>query len=209
MATLIDLEAVIRHFGPQAVSILLSPEWEGADNKAIQAVRDKSSPDRLQEVTSWLRYYAVFQGITRPERYALSGAFLRWADARDQQERLATVDAICQAHESLVAECIIAYGKNRDFTSLASKALWLRYPDDVPLFDSYARRALSVFSRLECGITPPNGGASDYRQFIHVWKALYDNDLYREAIAAIEMHNYPYPVRVFDVILWIVGSPGY
>ena len=209
MAALIDLEAIIRHFGPQAVSLLLSSKWEGADNKAVQAVRDKSSPDRIQEVTSWLRYYAVFQGITGPERHALSEAFLRWADAREQQARLTTVAAICQAHESLVAECIIAYGRNRDFTSLASKALWLRYPDDVPLFDSYARRALSVFSKLDCGITHPDSGFSDYHQFIHVWKALYYNDRYRAAIAAIEMHNYAYPVRVFDVILWIVGSPGY
>ena len=36
----------------------------------------------------------------------------------------------------------------RSLTSLTSKALWCCYPDAIPIFDSYARRALWVLSRL-------------------------------------------------------------
>jgi hypothetical protein len=203
----IDFEAVIRHFGPQAVSLLLSSKWKDADNKAAQALRTQSTPDRPKEIINWLRSYAVFQGITSPERHAIATAVLRWADSRGEGGRLTTVDDICQAHDSLKEDCVKAYGKKRDFTSLASKALWLRYPDDVPIFDSFAQRTLWMFSKLENGITPLAGKVSEYRQFVHIWRAFYEQ--YKAAIADIVPENYPYPVRVFDVILWIVGSPGY
>ena len=39
-------------------------------------------------------------------------------------------------------------GRLRDVTSLTSKALWCCYPQDVPMFDDYAVRALQVISRL-------------------------------------------------------------
>jgi hypothetical protein len=202
---MIDIDAVIRHFGPEAVSSLLS--WEAKDNKALRAVSIKSTPNRAEEVLRWLHYYGVFQGIPGPKRSEIAAAVLRWADSRDEQKSLATVDAICQAHESLMAECVEAYGKNRDFTSLASKALWLCFPEDVPLFDSFARRTLWVVSKLDGGAIPTAAGSSEYRQLAHIWKALYAR--HAATIAEIEMHGYPYRVRVLDVILWIIGSPGY
>jgi hypothetical protein len=207
MTSVVDFEAVIRHFGPQAVSILHSPKWADTDNKVIQAVNNQSAPDRIEVMRGWLQSYGVFRGITHLQQLPIASAVLQWADSREERGKLTTADDICQAHESLMEFCIAAYGKNRDFKSLASKALWLCYPDDVPLFDSRTQCALCVFSKLEDGIAPRADDASEYRQFVHVWKAFYEK--YKDTITSLEMHNYPYPVRVFDVILWIIGSPGY
>ena len=88
-------------------------------------------------------------GIHGPRRLAITEAVLAWADARDTQRDLSTVDALDQAHQEMVAVCVAANGKARDFTSLASKALWLCYPESVPLFDSFARRALWVICKMD------------------------------------------------------------
>lgn len=202
---MLDIKAVIRHFGPQSISILL--KQEEFDTKALQAVKDSSASDRVYVILGWLQSYKVFQGIPGPQRTAIAEAILRYADLPRQRGGLATEDDLCQAHKSLLEECVEAYGKERDFTSLASKALWLCYPDDVPLFDNFARRALWVFAKMESGITPLADTEPEFRQFVHIWKSLYAR--YKDTIDEIDMHAYPHTVRVFDVILWIVGSPEY
>jgi hypothetical protein len=106
-----------------------------------------------------------------------------------------------------MAACSAAYGRERDFTSLASKALWLRYPDIVPMFDSFAQRALWVISKIERDTAPTADEKSKYRKFACVWKTLYER--YASAIAAVDLQGYRYPVRIFDKILWIVGTPRY
>jgi hypothetical protein len=64
--------------------------------------------------------------------------------------------------------CSHADGRSRDFTSLASKALWLSYPHDVPIFDSFVQRALWVIAKLEDGGMKGPTGGSEYRRFIHM-----------------------------------------
>src|SRR6266567_2337720 len=132
---------------------------------------------------------------------------LVWADSAQDRARLTTVDAICEAHDSLMVQCATAYGRKRDFTSLASKALWLCYRNDVPIFDSYSNRALSVLSKLERSITTPDERASQYRQFACVWNSFYER--FQAIMDGIDTQGYPYPVRVFDVTLWMIGAPGY
>jgi hypothetical protein len=90
---------------------------------------------------------------------------------------------------------------------LASKALWLCYPGSVPLYDSYAQRALWVICKLEKEIPTLPENEPEYRKFVHVWKAVYDR--YAGAINSIEIGTYPYRVRIFDKILWLIGEPRY
>ena len=103
--------------------------------------------------------------------------------------------------------------KNRYFTSLASKALWLCYPDSVPIFDRYVVNALHFISKIEDGITPipekkPDGKKRpDYEQFVHVWKQLYAK--HKETIEGLDIGAYKYRVRVLDRVLWLVGRPAY
>ena len=39
------------------------------------------------------------------------------------------------------------------------------------------------------------------------WKKMYGQ--YRDAIEGIDRGVYPYRVRIFDKVLWLLGEPGY
>jgi hypothetical protein len=203
---MISLEAVIRHFGKEALRLQLE-ESEKGDSKTLLALEDKAVPNRGEAVRSWLQSYEVFQGIDGPKRPAIAAAIVDWADARDVKLDLTTTDALEQVHRELVGVCVSANGESRDFTSLASKALWLCYPDSVPIFDRFAQRALWVISKLEKDIAPLLESETEYKKFIHIWKALYER--YASTINGLDIGSYPYRVRIFDKILWLIGEPRY
>jgi hypothetical protein len=203
---MISLEAIIHDFGPRAMRLQVE-ESERTDNRALQAIQNRTAPDRREAIRSWLQSYQVFQGIKSQRRVSIATAVLNWADTCDPQRGVTTVDDLAIAHEEILTICERANGEKRDFTSLASKALWLCYPDAVPIFDSFTQHALWVISKLESDITTLAGNVSEYRKFIHVWKTLYDR--YASAINAIELGRYPYRVRIFDKILWLIGEPLY
>jgi hypothetical protein len=143
-------------------------------------------------------------------RDALAKAVLDWVDSQPDDSRLDTLEGLVHAHAELMAACSKADGRSRDFTSLASKALWLRYPDAVPLYDRFAQEALWMLSKLEPGLPPVSeapDGAPKYAPFALMWRALYDR--YAPSIATIDNKGYPYQVRIFDRILWLVGEPVY
>jgi hypothetical protein len=180
------------------------------DCPVLLAVRDRTAQDRNNVLRQWLRSYNVFQGINSRGRDAIVAAVLEWADSRDLEGDLTTVNAITMAHGELMGVCTEAYraisGKRRDFTSLASKALWLCYPASVPLYDIFTQRTLWVLSKF-LDIDPLPRAVPQYRQFVHIWKALYQR--YETTLNEIPLGNYPYRVRIFDMILWLVGKPRY
>jgi hypothetical protein len=200
----IDFGAVIARLGPRAVKYQLE-EHERLDRKALAAVRDRSSEERAAAVQSWLGQYKVFMGFDTSQRKAISEAVIRWADAR-QTARLEGLAELVEAHTELAGRCRAAFGRERDFTSLASKALWLRYPDGVPLYDRLASQALTVVSRM-VGEEPPAKGTPEYYQFAYTWQRIYER--YRDAVEGIDARGYPYRVRIFDQVLWTLGEPGY
>jgi hypothetical protein len=203
---MINFDAVIRGFAPQAR--LLLKESKETDARALSAIQNQTAPnrdDREQAIRGWLREYGVFQGIGGPKRNAIASAIVTWADTRNLQLDLATADALDMAHSELVRVC--ACGGERGFTSLASKALWLCYPRSVPIFDGFVQRALWMISKLEKDIVSLPEAKSDYGKFVHIWKALYDR--YSGTLEAIDLGDYPYRVRIFDKILWLIGKPGY
>ena len=63
----------------------------------------------------------------------------------------------------------------------------------------------SIFRQNTLPTTPI--GASKYGAFAVRWKFLYDR--YAPAIEAIDNKGYPYRVRIFDRILWLIGQPAY
>lgn len=105
------------------------------------------------------------------------------------------------------AVCSQAEGRGRDFTSLASKVLWLRYPDEVPLYDGFAQEALWMLSKLEPDLPPIPKSTTKYGEFTLIWRTFYDR--YADSIAAIDNDGYPYRIRIFDRILWLLGYPSY
>jgi len=204
---MIHFEKIIVRVWPEALSLQLN-ESEAADSNALRLLADRAAPSRSEAIRDWLQAYQVFQGIDGASRLAIASKVLEWADSRDPNRNLSTVDAIIAAHAELAQVCIQAYGEPRDFTSLASKALWLCYPDYVPIFDSFVRRALWVISKLELNIAPPcDMEVDEYRRFVYVWKALYDR--YAATLNDLDVGAYPYRVRIFDKILWLMGEPRY
>ncbi len=202
---MISLEAVIRQFGLQALHLQLK-EAE-ADTVALLILHNIDAPNRGEALRNWFQTYQVYQGIVGQQRVAIASAVLQWADHRDPRRNLTTVDALVAAHAELMEVCTEANGAQRDFTSLASKALWLCYPDSVPIFDSFTQRALWVTSKLEGDIAPLPEGEPQYRKFVHIWKALYHR--YETTLNEIDMGTYPFRVRIFDKILWLIGEPRY
>lgn len=202
---MINLDAVIRAFGAQALRMQLAEEK--TDSKALTALKDRAALNRPDAIRRWLESYRAFQGIPGANRSAIASTIVDWADARDMRRDLTTADSLDRAHAEITALCVRANGRQRDFTSLASKALWLCYPESVPIYDTYARRALWVISKLERDLSTLAESDLEYRKFVHVWKALYDR--YASAINSIDIGGYPYRVRIFDKILWLIGEPRY
>lgn len=209
--SMIDFEAIIRHLWANAIKDMA---WDHAryDVKALDALSRGDDPNRRDTIRDWLQAYRVFRvrGIAT-QRDKIADAVLRWADSRDRDKCLTGPYALYAAHEELMKSVCNAYvhgsqNNRREFTSLTSKALWLCYPDKIPMFDSYAQRALWVLAKLESGIaTPPSGG--DYYQFASVWTQFYER--YFDTISGLDTDGYPYRMRVFDRILWMIGKGQY
>ena len=208
---MMNFETVVRHYWPKALrNIKEDPKELERDQEAIEAVTDRQLPisKRRDDLRKWLWFYRVLQGFTTPEQFKIAEAVLGWADDdRNRSRDLTTAEALAAAHAELMKVVCQAYGKRRDFTSLASKALWLCYPESVPMLDGWTRNALYVISKIENGINPIAEKTPEYEQFVHVWKQLYSK--YKETIVNLDIGTYPYRVRVFDRILLLIGRPSY
>lgn len=202
---MLNFDALIRHFGPAAVEMSLRESEQ--DSKAISAIRDQWMENRTKAIRKWLNFYNALQGLKGDKRDAVSETALKWADSQTSESKLETMVALVNAHADLEKACSQAYGKDREFTSLASKALWLRYPNQIPICDGFVEQALWTLSKLEPDLPSVPEGATRYGAFVLIWRTLYDR--YAPSIAAIDNKGYPYRVRIFDRILWLVGAPVY
>ncbi len=200
-----NFEYAVHRFAPLALSQLRNVyEGEQGDKKAIEALKDRNAGEeaRCKVVKRWLQNYSVFQGISDADRMLFTAAIVKWADSRILQTDL-NVEGIITAHKSLCSA--LQEIQNRKFTSMASKALWLCYPKSVPMYDSFVDHSLLVISKLE-NIYPIPDRKSEYHQFVHIWQVLYGR--YSDALAIYES-VYPYRVRIFDKILWLIGDRRY
>ena len=206
---ILDIGALIREIGPTAVelSIRESNRKSVSDNLAIDAIMDPVADGRSSSLRKWLEYYRVFQGLNDRQRNSVSAAVLAWIDGRESNSHLQDLNSLFSAHASLASACVEGFQGKRNFTSLASKALWLRYPNEVPLYDHYAQQALWMLAKIEPDLPKASKSASSYESFAIIWRAFYDR--YSSDIAAIPHQGYPYSVRIFDRILWILGAPKY
>jgi hypothetical protein len=206
---ILDFGALIRELGSRAVDLSISESNHKSinDNMAIAAVMDQDAENRVVSLRKWIEYYKVFQGLSGEERNSITQAVLSWIDSREQDSRLRDLNSLLSAHTALANACAAPLGKMRNFTSLASKALWLRYPNEVPLYDRYAQQALCMLAKITPDLPRVSKSADSYEAFALVWRALYDR--HASDIAAIPHKGYPYSVRIFDRILWILGATKY
>ena len=208
---MIDQNQIVEHFLDEALR-LCRTEGLKEDDAVIRSLNDRNqrADVRRTEVLKWLRYYGVLQGLNEADRNAVTSVIVDFADARGANvSPLSEVEIIDKFNE-LHERCRSKVRPNKDqkprsLTSLTSKALWCCYPDAVPIFDSYAQRALWVLTRL-MGLAPP-ADAMEYGRFVSVWLSLYRG--VERTLDVSGFGDYRYKVRVFDRILWIIGQPEY
>jgi hypothetical protein len=173
--------------------------------------KDLKRGAREDKVLAWLKYYKVILFFPPDRSRAMAGKIIEFAD----EPRPASLD---QCHAQIVREYnrlkdriqplappAPKSNRPREVTSLTSKALWLCYPHDVPIFDNYALRALQVISRI-CRIYP-TPDQELYASFADVWLQLYDR--IRPVIDQSDLQGYQYKMRVLDGFLWYLGKPEF
>jgi len=209
--SVLDLETLIEEF---VRTRLRSFEADTApDRKTVHAVANKSleRTSREDQVRAWLGYYKVILFFPPDRGRAIAREIIESAD----ESRPAALD---QLHAQIVREynrlrariqplapLAPRSKRQREVMSLTSKALWLCYPNDVPIFDDYALRAIQVISRI-CRICPmPDQGL--YESFVDVWLQFYDR--IRPVIEKSDLHGYQYKMRVLDGFLWHLGKPDF
>lgn len=118
--------------------------------------------------------------------------------------------------------------KERSFLSLTSKALWCKYPKFTPIYDKNAITALRLLTRLRqkgsyasavdqndngnklkrprgLSKAPTASNLLEYTIFVKNYLPIYFELKPHLELLAKE-NSYPYPIRIFDKMLWILGS---
>lgn len=210
---MLDLNAVIQHFLDEAISQQQN-ECQEQDEIAIAAIHDRGMirSNREKILKRWLKNYGVLQGLNNDDRNRVAKQVIRYADSANLGEKDVCQNDILNRFFYLHSLCSDSVrprkdGTHRDLSSLTSKSLWLCYPKSIPIFDSFAQRALWAISRLDhdSGSWPSASGPSTYTNFCSVWFHMYRSVKFEE----VSTNPYPYKVRVFDKILWIIGQPRY
>jgi hypothetical protein len=213
MNAVIDLNQMVEGFLDEAVWRCRN-EGLREDEAVIRILDDRkqNTEIRRNEVLKWLgSSYSALQGLNKDDRFGVASAILDFADARDSGVSPTSEVEIVRLFSDLHGSCRSRVHRNkdgtlRDLTSPTSKALWCCYPDVIPIFDSYAHCALRVVSRF-MGLVRPADDVPAYDRFVSVWL-----DVYRRVETTIDadrLGGYPYKVRVFDRILWIIGQPDF
>jgi len=196
---MIDLQEVVNHILAEALNLQLAvhDDW---DTQMLEALgnQDQDIEARLETAVRWLRHYGVLMGLNNELGNQIATAVINYADQRADEFMPANLQEIINGFEVLHEN--FRQILPRAFTSLTSKALWCCYPTIVPLYDSYAERALSVISRL--AQIEPIHNDTVYGRFASVWMQMYN----MVEIPDDHLNGYPYKVRIFDKILWILGQ---
>ena len=130
-----------------------------------------SQADAETAITKWGDKYGVLR-IKKNVRSNLVKALINGAPQIRSALVATTAEAkhaeIIKKHTDIGTLCNTVQGarkKNgsaRDFTSLASKLLWLLFPNRVPIFDARAWRALNLVARLTEKAATPDPDQSDF-----------------------------------------------
>jgi hypothetical protein len=143
--------------------------FDFAARQALEGVITGSAAENA--VTQWGDHYKVLR-IKKNVRPNLVKALINGAPQIKSALVATTANArhaeIVQKHADIGTLCNTVQGvrkkngKDRNFTSLASKLLWLLFPDQVPIFDDRAWRAINVVARLVEKAETPDPDKSDF-----------------------------------------------
>lgn len=216
---MLSITKIVNEFGAEAISILKEEDNLSNDNNIIDLLNNQQeliqNPKEASDVIrKWLNRYNAFQRLSNNIRVDVSNAVIRFAETPLKRGTILNQADIIEQFNTLYAMCSNHMprrknGHPRDCTSITSKALWCCYPDSIPLYDSYAKRALTVMGKLDRGaqnLSLSKGSDNEYANFVAVWHYFYE-----QAQSSLDQlsTDYSYKVRVFDKILWLIGKDDY
>jgi hypothetical protein len=178
------------------------------DGEVLDAIKYRNRPheERLQEVVAWLRNrYHVLMGFTSQEGVEIANEILDFADSYPVSGADSSNAEIFGAFVELESRLGKLAPRNqsgtaRGITSLTSKALWLCFPDDVPIFDSNAFSALCMLRWLL--ELPSSTQSSEYGAFVETWKTVFNLIKPRGKYMELPCNM----LRAFDHWLWHLGN---
>lgn len=189
------------------------------DKKMKSMLREGAEDTQL--VMSWMRNYALFQGITKQEREEVSKKFLSFVRSIGSTVNITDKDALRNIYSKLFS--LLFNTVNRSWMSATSKLLWCIYPDDVVIYDSFVERALVVMQCFDRGLSkfPRIGVAPKVISESDIASATSHYMNYQEMVRHIYKHNikilnelrhkyretYPHDIRIVDKLLWMIGNP--
>ena len=183
-----------------------------ADARVLEAVRDYggNAADRGRVVVEWLQLYKVLMGWPSENRMSAAGQIIAFADQGCRGPLQLDKKRILEEFGKLAERLRLSAPRTREgaprgITSLTSKALWCCYPEDIPIFDANAVKALGVISRI-CRLAPARDESQhrDYADFLDLWLQTYRQ--IEPAILPEDLSDCPYKIRVFDRLLWYLGK---
>ncbi|MGA2879596.1 MAG: hypothetical protein ABSG13_11650 [Bryobacteraceae bacterium] len=182
------------------------------DKAVIDAINGRAldPTGRQRQVVHWLEYYKVLMFVQPDRKTAMANEIIGFADGPREDSLHRNKDGIVSEFDRLGKRiCKVAKPKKSGeppaLTSLTSKALWCCYPNDVPVFDDNAARALGVISRL-CHLVPAPKQLK-YACFVDVWLQVYNE--VESVISPEDLSDCPYKVRVLDRLLWYLGQRSF
>jgi hypothetical protein len=173
-------------------------------------------------VYGWMKEYGLFQGINDSDRNKIVALFCeKYAEIKSNGS--STIENYDLLFTSMVNTVY------RSWVSASSKLLWCIFPHNVVIYDSFVARAILVLQPLEdvlknksrIGERPPNKQLHDTKMFVDFYSNYSDNvlGLYKKYQDLIEdgcqnyvgpnQQIYPYGIRVFDKLLWMLGNPKF
>lgn len=149
---------------------VLSGKLEGelqVDSAARQAL-EKPTQQSVAEaaIKAWMSRYSVMPRAKNVTKIITDSLVRAIIDFAPRITTSLSATSILTRHAAICTHCNTVEGikvkdkntgieRDRDFTSLASKLLWLMHPDVVPIFDSQAWCAIKVIARISGKIETP------------------------------------------------------
>lgn len=215
--------ALIKAYGKAALAAI-DGATRNTDAIAIEAMAGQGTRgDRIAALAHWITLYKVHRVAWSGEESSFSAHMAQVAiDTFANQPR----GDLQRDFNHLVSSLNMAYqkensGDDRSFLSLSSKLLWLRYPKEAPIFDSQAHRSVLILRRVHDAHmgdaripatrsenrheSKANADIRRYGSFVQDYL-----EIYGRCQSAVEgfasQEGYPYPIRVFDKVLWLLGK---
>jgi len=185
------------------------------DTPMIDHIHSKSLS--IESVIDFMQSYGLFQGITNDKRSAMAIEFMQFVIDRKPTEAL----NIEKDFNTLHTKLYYASG-NRKCLSATSKLLWCMYPHDIVIYDAFVARSILILqcldkdlASLDRFVTPPNKSDDStpmtdyYISYSNLVMTLFNKhkDILAE-LRTTHAADYLYDIRIFDKLLWMMGSFG-